>query len=210
MEQVNGKFKVFVVDDDEIFLKAITKKLDTSLHCSVVGFTSGEQCLFHINEKPNMVLADYLLSEGNGDAINGDQLLSRIKKEHSQIPVLMYSSSQNVELAINMIRLGAIDFVQRNSVDGFSKVIDKAIWLFKSTKLKYIQKLVKAKKRQVVSVVVVFLTVIFMLLTYNKALLPYYFALAILVGALILIFEPLYNRIKQSWPYYTIKDIFTF
>ncbi|MEW6468796.1 MAG: response regulator [Bacteroidota bacterium] len=113
--QTSQGYSVFLVDDDRAFLHSLEhflqQKLKQNVHIS--SFASGEECLKHLDEKPDIVVLDYSL---NGDpyVLNGMEVMQRIRKAGSQARVIMLSAQDKMDLAVNMVRNGAYDYVVKN------------------------------------------------------------------------------------------------
>lgn len=108
------KLTIFVVDDSQTSLAAITQELERTIHCQVKGFTSAEDCIFQLDDSlPDLVLSDYYLDALYEHKMNGDQMLARIKAKHPHIPVIMYSSQNSIEVVIRLMKLGAADFIAK-------------------------------------------------------------------------------------------------
>ncbi len=69
------------------------------------------QALSEIDKKlPDVAILDVKLDKGDNDGI---QLLTHIKKKNSDIPVIMISGHANIEMAINSLKSGAFEFIQK-------------------------------------------------------------------------------------------------
>ncbi len=69
------------------------------------------QALTEIDKKlPDVAILDVKLDKGDNDGI---QLLNHIKKKNSDIPVIMISGHANIEMAINSLKSGAFEFIQK-------------------------------------------------------------------------------------------------
>ncbi len=69
------------------------------------------QALLEIDKKlPDVAILDVKLDKSDLDGI---QLLSHIKKKNSDIPVIMISGHANIEMAINSLKSGAFEFIQK-------------------------------------------------------------------------------------------------
>ena len=70
-----------------------------------------DQAIYEINKKlPNLAIVDIKLDKGDRDGI---ELLKLIVKLDKTIPVIMISGHANVQLAVDAIRLGAYEFVEK-------------------------------------------------------------------------------------------------
>ena len=70
-----------------------------------------DQALIEINKKlPDVAIIDVKLDKGDNDGI---ELLTRIKKIDSEVPVIMISGHANVQMAVDSLKLGAFEFMQK-------------------------------------------------------------------------------------------------
>ena len=80
------------------------------------GFTVREganfnQALLEINKKlPDVAVIDVKLDKSDNDGI---ELLNHIKKIDNDIPVIMISGHANVQMAVDSLKLGAFEFIQK-------------------------------------------------------------------------------------------------
>ena len=69
------------------------------------------QALNEIDKKlPDVAIIDVKLDKGDNDGI---QLLDHIKNKNIDIPVIMISGHANIEMAINSLKSGAFEFIQK-------------------------------------------------------------------------------------------------
>ena len=69
------------------------------------------QALKEIDKKiPDVAILDVKLDKGDNDGI---QLLSHIKSKNPDVPVIMISGHANIEMAINSLKHGAFEFVEK-------------------------------------------------------------------------------------------------
>jgi len=69
------------------------------------------QALAEIDKKlPDVAIMDVKLDKSDNDGI---QLLDHIKKKNTDIPVIMISGHANIEMAINSLKSGAFEFIQK-------------------------------------------------------------------------------------------------
>lgn len=105
------KISVFLVDDDAMYLKLLEKEFSEKLEYSVTTFATGERCLENLMEKPDIIVLDYYLNGIEKNALNGLETLSRIKSAHPEIPVIMLSSQDKIEVAVNCMKLQAVEYI---------------------------------------------------------------------------------------------------
>jgi len=69
------------------------------------------QALNEIDKKmPDVAILDVKLDKGDNDGI---QLLTHIKSKNSDVPVIMISGHANIEMAVNSLKHGAFEFVEK-------------------------------------------------------------------------------------------------
>ena len=113
--------KIFVVDDDEMMSVALEDFLTRKTHHDVHLFNTGEACLEHLDEQPDIIILDYNLNSVYKDAANGMKILEAIKKEDRSIRVIMLSSQEAYGTALQTITKGAEEYVIK-AQDAFEKI----------------------------------------------------------------------------------------
>ena len=70
-----------------------------------------DQALLEINKKlPDVAIVDVKLDKGDNDGL---ELLAYLKKKDDDIPVIMISGHANVQMAVDSLKLGAFEFIQK-------------------------------------------------------------------------------------------------
>jgi two-component system, OmpR family, response regulator len=120
------KIKLFLVDDDAVFLKLLEIELQTESQFIITTFSSGELCLANLAKNPDIIILDFHLDGINKEAINGLETLDKIKKHCSDIPVVMLSSQDKIDVAISCMHHKAFDYVVKSETAVFrlKKVIE--------------------------------------------------------------------------------------
>jgi len=105
---------IFLVDDDELFLKDLELEFSENTKSDIRSFGTGEECLANIFMNPDIVILDYYLNSVNKNAIDGLETLERIKTANFQIPVIMLSSQDKIEVAVNCMKHQAFDYIVKS------------------------------------------------------------------------------------------------
>src|ERR1043165_2071417 len=113
MENGN-KIKLFLVDDDAVFLKALEIEFLHHTDFTVETFATGELCLENLSHKPDVIILDYHLNGIDKNAMNGIETLDKIKTINPDIPVVMLSSQDKIDVAINCMHHRAFDYVVKS------------------------------------------------------------------------------------------------
>jgi two-component system, OmpR family, response regulator len=108
------KIKLFLVDDDAVFLKL--SEIDFLQHANfdIETFATGELCIKNLDHNPDVIILDYELDGVDKTAMNGLQTLDKIKQYNADIPVIMLSSQDKIEVAINCMHHRAADYVVKS------------------------------------------------------------------------------------------------
>lgn len=108
------KIQLFLVDDDALFLK--TLEIDFFQHSDykIDTFATGELCIDNLSRNPDIIILDYQLDGIEKNAMNGIQTLDKIKSFNPEIPVVMLSSQDKIEVAINCMHHKAFDYVVKS------------------------------------------------------------------------------------------------
>ena len=109
-----NKIKVWLVDDDVVFLKLLQIDLSDNCEFEIETFKSGELCLANLMNKPDIIILDYHLNGIEKSAKNGIQILDEIKAFDINLPVIMLSSQDKIELAIDCMHHKATDYLVKS------------------------------------------------------------------------------------------------
>jgi two-component system OmpR family response regulator len=115
--------KIFIVDDDNMLTEAFTDYLTRKVAHDITAFHTGEECLNHLRELPDVIILDYYLNSVQKDAANGMEILETIKKHHPKIHVIMLSSQESYNTAMQAIINGAEQYVIKDD-DAFEKIAE--------------------------------------------------------------------------------------
>lgn len=108
---VKEQIKLFLVDDDALFLKSLEFEFLQHADFNIETFATGELCLKNIDHNPDVVILDYHLDGINKGAMNGMEALDKIKEFNPDIPVIMLSSQDKIDVAIDCMHHKAFDYV---------------------------------------------------------------------------------------------------
>ena len=110
----NEKIKLFLVDDDAVFLKSLEIEFLQHADFTIATYLTGELCINNLSHDPDVVILDYHLDGIDKSAINGIETLDKIKVINPDIPVIMLSSQDKIDVAINCMHHRAIDYVVKS------------------------------------------------------------------------------------------------
>ena len=102
--------EILIVDDNSD-IRFILEELIKEAGYKTRLAANYNQALSEIDKKlPDVAILDVKLDKGDNDGI---QLLDHIKKKNSDIPVIMISGHANIEMAVNSLKSGAFEFIQK-------------------------------------------------------------------------------------------------
>ncbi len=110
----NEKIKLFLVDDDALFLKALEIEFLNRADFQIETFSTGEVCIENLSRNPDVIILDYHLDSIYENAMNGLETLDKIKHFDATIPVIMLSSQDRVDVAISCMHHRAFDYVVKS------------------------------------------------------------------------------------------------
>jgi two-component system, OmpR family, response regulator len=111
---MNDKIKIFLVDDDAVYLKLLAIEFLQHADFTIETFATGELCIPKLSHSPDVIILDYHLDGIDKNAMNGLETLDKIKAFNSDIPVIMLSSQDKIDVAINCMHHRAYDYVVKS------------------------------------------------------------------------------------------------
>ena len=110
----NEKIKLFLVDDDAVFLKALEIEFLQHADFEIETFATGELCISNLKHCPDIIILDYHLDGIDKNAMNGIETLDKIITYNPDIAVVMLSSQDKIDVAINCMHHRAFDYVVKS------------------------------------------------------------------------------------------------
>ncbi|MGK7390132.1 MAG: response regulator [Candidatus Cyclobacteriaceae bacterium M2_1C_046] len=109
-----SKIKLFLVDDDALFLRSLEVEFQQYGDFSIETFLSGEECFENLSNNPDVVILDYFLDGINKEAMNGIETLDKIRDFNPDIPVIILSAQDKIEVAVDCMHHKALDYVVKS------------------------------------------------------------------------------------------------
>lgn len=122
-------FKIFVIEDNELYGELIKFYLEQDKRYKVETFSSAEDCLFHLNEKPNLIISDLYLNTGNPKAMSGADLIKYFKDNNIEVPIVILSCQDQIRIAGDLLKDGASDYLikDENTFPNLEKVVSYCV-----------------------------------------------------------------------------------
>ena len=102
--------RIFVVDDDEIYVARLGHYLSLNPEYQVKKFYSAKSLTASLHEKPDIITLDYSMPD-----IKGDALLSQIKELSPESQVIIISGQEDIKVAIDLFKKGVHDYIVKDA-----------------------------------------------------------------------------------------------
>lgn len=163
------RYRLFIVEDNRLVQKNLQYLFGLNDKLDINCFYSGEECVDHLFLLPDIVILDYYLSPPGKKALNGLEVLQRIKEENPETKVIMLSAQDEVAIAVESLKRGATDYVikddmMKNNLDKALSNIIRGIELRQEVQL--LSEVVKRDKLLIKGYFVIILTLVIILSFY--------------------------------------------
>ena len=103
-------FEILIIDDNSD-IRFLLEELIYEEGYYTRTAANYSQSLSQIHKKiPDLAVIDVKLDKGDNDGI---ELLNHIKNKNKDTPVIMISGHANIEMAVNSLKAGAFEFLQK-------------------------------------------------------------------------------------------------
>ena len=103
--------KEILVIDDNLDIRQLISSILIDNGFKVREAANFDQAVLEIDKKlPDVAIIDVKLDKGDNDGL---ELLERIKKINEEVPAIMISGHANVQMAVDSLKLGAFEFIQK-------------------------------------------------------------------------------------------------
>lgn len=101
--------QVFVIDDDEAVLRSLCWLIESADH-PAKGFSSADEFL---SDLPDSQSCGCIVTDVRMPGMSGVELLGELADRGNNLPVIVISAHGDVQMAVEAMRLGALDFVEK-------------------------------------------------------------------------------------------------
>lgn len=119
---------IFIIEDSVVYKDLIIGYLNSNQYSNLKVYKSGDECMKDIHLKPDLVVLDYVST-----GMNGLEFMLKVQKEHPQVDFIFLSGQNDVEVAVQIMKLGAADYIVKNE-DAPKKLVKSIKGLVSSTK----------------------------------------------------------------------------
>jgi DNA-binding NtrC family response regulator len=110
--ETNPPLKIFLVDDEQYCLHLYARYLNNLGYTRIQYFSKSAECLNQLTLKPDLIFLDY-----NMDNLNGIDILRKIKRFDPNILVIFISGQEDISIAVNALKYGALDYITKDNLD---------------------------------------------------------------------------------------------
>ncbi|MFT7035765.1 MAG: two-component system OmpR family response regulator [Cyclobacteriaceae bacterium] len=108
------KIKLFLVDDDALFLKSLKIQFHQLGYLNIETYATGVACLKALTKKPDIIILGYRLDGIEKNTMNGLETLDSVKLIKPDIPVIILSAQDKISVAIDCMHHNAYDYVVKS------------------------------------------------------------------------------------------------
>lgn len=143
----NKSFFILVIESDKTIRELISKQL-LELGYSVDSISNNEEALNKF--KAEEILPHLIFFELSSDENNNFQFIDEVKKLNEDVEVITIASYKNFDLAVDSVRRGAYDFIDKDSLNNskLTEVITSRAIEKITLKYKYIHVVNKMKEQK--------------------------------------------------------------
>lgn len=105
---MNEKINLLIVDDEELFLVSMTKRLELR-NFNVIAVNRGEKAI----EAARSSAIDVALVDLKMPGMNGEETLQALKKEHEWLEVVILTGHGSIDSAVQCAKDGAYSYLQK-------------------------------------------------------------------------------------------------
>ena len=103
-------FRIFVVEDDPLYSRMLRYLLELNPEHEVKVFSTGQQVIDMLHENPALITLDHSLPD-----MHGMEVMKYIRQYNSQLPVIIISGQEDIDTAVQLLKLGAYDYLYKNA-----------------------------------------------------------------------------------------------
>lgn len=104
--------KIFIVEDNIFYANVLKIRLEKYTDQEIQIFETGLQCINNLHHQPDIIFLDYFLPQ-----MKGIDLIKHIKSTYPTIQVIMLSAQERIEIAVEALKYGALDYIVKNQDD---------------------------------------------------------------------------------------------
>jgi DNA-binding NarL/FixJ family response regulator len=125
---------IFIVENSIIYKDLIVGYLQSKNYKNIQNFKTGEECIQKLQSKPDIIVLDY-----SYEGISGLETMRTIRSENPEIDFIFLSNQSEINVAINIMKLGAADYIVKDEQAPY-RLVKSIEYLLTRTKKEKVQK----------------------------------------------------------------------
>lgn len=113
MGDKNNQYLVFLVEDDKFYMELLENYFASKKRFKTMRFMTGEDCVAHLNQKPDLVILDYLLDKEN-KIMDGRGVYRKIKEHSPKSRIVVVSAQQSADVVFGLVKEGMHNYVMKD------------------------------------------------------------------------------------------------
>ncbi len=110
MGRLQPSLPILIVDDEAAIVNSLIRTLKNAGYDNVKGETDPRKVVSLVEElQPSVVLLDLIMPN-----ISGEELIHILRKDFPHIPIIVFTGNQEVDTAVNSMKLGVFDYYVKN------------------------------------------------------------------------------------------------
>jgi two-component system OmpR family response regulator len=109
-----NKLKLFLVEDNPVFLRMLELQFLEHDNFEIETYATGELCVKNLVHNPDIIILDYHLNSIVENAMTGIETMDKINSLNANFPIIILSSQDEIEIAVDCLRHKAVDYVVKN------------------------------------------------------------------------------------------------
>jgi two-component system, chemotaxis family, chemotaxis protein CheY len=125
MEKIKQK-KIFVIEDNKTEGMLLKLCLGSIKNVVISNFTLGQDLLDHLDQNPEIVIADMMLPD-----ISGEEMVAAIRENNPKTEIIVVSAQKDIDLVARLQELGIFNYLVKSEtcMESLQKSIDDLTFL---------------------------------------------------------------------------------
>jgi len=120
---LSGQKRIFIVEDNFMYSYLLGTMLKEYGNFKVTSVGTGEECIGLLDNNPDLVIMDYNLETG----LTGLDTFKVIHSRRPKLPVIILSSQTDVQVAADLLKLGAFDYIEKKNKEAAMEKLQSSI-----------------------------------------------------------------------------------
>lgn len=101
--------RIFIIEDSIVYKDLIVNYLKANKFSDISLYKTGDECMKSMHLKPDLIILDYIST-----GMTGLDLMLKVQKDNPEVDFIFLSGQNDVEVAVQIMKLGAADYIVKN------------------------------------------------------------------------------------------------